>query len=254
MTENDSDGWRSIYSWKNDFRGNVLTQTEEHCKGGVFDSMVTDYTYDSRGRRMTMRRDLNGTVYASVAYSYDDLGRLDGKEVAGRGAEAYSYNLQGWQTGISAGFYGEDVFSQTMSYQTPAMLLSVPRFDGMVSEVSWSRSGQVQQTTGYRYDGLGRLTAALRHPMGSQWTLDVWTERDISYDRNGNLLSVTRAMPEEGGCCTMTYSGNRLQSMTRGGTTSSYSYCPNGNLMTDGRRDLQFQYNLLNLPSATTIR
>ena len=252
MTENDSDGWRSIYSWKNDFRGNVLTQTEEHCKDGAFDSMVTDYTYDSRGRRMTMRRDLNGTVYASVAYSYDDLGRLDGKEVAGRGAEAYSYNLQGWQTGISAGFYGEDVFSQTMSYQTPAMLLSVPRFDGMVSEVSWSRSGQVQQTTGYRYDGLGRLTAALRHPMGSQWTLDVWTERDISYDRNGNLLSVTRAMPEEGGCCTMTYSGNRLQSMTRGGTTSSYSYCPNGNLMTDGRRDLQFQYNLLNLPAVVS--
>ena len=131
MTETDSDGWKSIYSWKYDFQGNVLRHTEEHCKDDAFDSMVTTYTYDNRGRRLTLQRNLNGTDYAAVTYSYDDLGRLDGKEVAGRGAESYAYTLQGWQKQTTASFYGQGVFTQTMNYQLPQMTLTKPRFDGL---------------------------------------------------------------------------------------------------------------------------
>ena len=252
MTETDSDGWKSIYSWKYDFQGNVLRHTEEHCKDDAFDSMVTTYTYDSRGRRMTLQRNLNGTDYAAVTYSYDDLGRLSGKVVDGRGAESYVYNLQGWQKQTTASFYGQGVFTQTMNYQLPQMTLTKPRFDGMVSEISYCHLGQVSHTLGYSYDGLKRLRDTRRHPMGNQATLDIWAERNLTYDRNGNITSIARLIPETGGTYTLTYSGNRIQSLTKGETTSSYTYYSDGNLKTDSRRDLRFQYNLLNLPATVT--
>ena len=252
MAETDSDGWKSIYSWKYDFQGNVLRQTEEHYKGNAFDSIVTTYTYDNRGRRLTLQRNLNGTDYAAVTYSYDDLGRLDGKEVAGRGSESYAYTLQGWQKQTTASFYGQGVFTQTMNYQLPQMTLTKPRFDGMVSEISYCHLGLISHTLGYSYDGLKRLRDTRRHPMGNQATLDIWTERNLTYDRNGNLTSMRRLIPETGGTYTLTYSGNRVQSLTKGEATSSYTYHSNGNIKTDSRRDLQFQYNLLNLPATVT--
>ena len=252
MTETDSDGWKSIYSWKYDFQGNVLRQTEEHYKDNAFDSIVTTYTYDNRGRRLTLQRNLNGTDYAAVTYSYDDLGRLDGKEVAGRGSESYAYTLQGWQKQTTASFYGQGVFTQTMNYQLPQMTLTKPRFDGMVSEISYCHLGLISHTLGYSYDGLKRLRDTRRHPMGNQATLDIWTERNLTYDRNGNITSIARLIPETGGTYTLTYSGNRIQSLTKGETTSSYTYYSDGNLKTDSRRDLQFQYNLLNLPATVT--
>ena len=252
MTETDSDGWKSIYSWKYDFQGNVLRQTEEHYKDNAFDSIVTTYTYDNRGRRLTMQRNLNGTDYAAVTYSYDNLGRLDGKEVAGRGSESYAYTLQGWQKQTTASFYGQGVFTQTMNYQLPQMTLTKPRFDGMVSEISYCHLGQVSHTLGYSYDGLKRLRDTRRHPMGNQATLDIWTERNLTYDRNGNITSIARLIPETGGTYTLTYSGNRVQSLTKGEATSSYTYHSNGNIKTDSGRDLQFQYNLLNLPATVT--
>ena len=252
MTESDSDGWKSVYSCQNDFAGNVIKHTEEHYKGNVFDSMVTTYTYDKRGQRLTMQRNLNGKDYAPVSYEYDDYGRVRVKDVAGRGTEVYGYNLQGWQESIAADFYGYDVFSQTMNYQIPQMTLTKPRFDGMVSEISYCHMGQVSHTLGYSYDGLKRLRDTRRHPMGNQATLDIWTERNLTYDRNGNITSIARLMPETGGTYTLTYSGNRVQSLTKGETTSSYTYYSDGNLKTDSRRDLQFQYNLLNLPATVT--
>ena len=252
MTETDSDGWKSIYSWKYDFQGNVLRQTEEHYKDNAFDSIVTTYTYDNRGRRLTLQRNLNGTDYAAVTYSYDDLGRLSGKEADGRGSESYAYTLQGWQKETNAIFYGQGVFTQTMNYQLPQMTLTKPRFDGMVSEISYCHRGQISYTLGYSYDGLKRLKDTRRHLMGNQPALDVWTERNLSYDRNGNLTSMRRLIPETGGTYTLTYSGNRIQSLTKGETTSSYTYYSDGNLKTDSRRDLQFQYNLLNLPATVT--
>ncbi|MBE6235657.1 MAG: RHS repeat-associated core domain-containing protein [Bacteroidales bacterium] len=46
--------------------------------------------------------------------------------------------------------------------------------------------------------------------------------------------------------------GNKLTSSVNGSDSAAYSYYANGNLKSDSRRDLQFQYNLLNLPSVVT--
>ena len=254
MTEEDNDGWKSVYSWQNDFAGNVIKHTEEHYKGNVFDSMVTTYTYDKRGRRLTMLRNLNGTNYAPVSYEYDDYGRVRVKDVAGRGTEVYGYNLQGWQESIAADFYGYDVFSQTMNYQIPFMETSEPRYDGMISEVRHRHLNKDIQTVNYKYDGIRRLVDSEHFVNWDSTACSLWAESSVLYDLNGNIRNLSRkknAADEE--AIAVTHSGNRMTgSRINGGATNTYSYYSDGNLKQDNRRNLQFVYNLLNLPAVVT--
>ena len=254
MTEEGNDGWKSIYSWKNDFLGNVLEYTEEHYKDDVFDSMVTTYTYDKRGRRLTMLRNLNGTDYAAVAYDYDDYGRVRVKDVAGRGIEVYGYNIQGWQESIAADFYGYDVFSQTMNYQIPYMDTSEPRYDGLISEVRHRHLNKDIQTVNYKYDGVRRLVDSEHFVNWDSTACNLWTESSIVYDLNGNIENLSRKREsDDEDIIAVTHSGNRMTgSRINGGTTNTYSYYSDGNLKQDNRRNLQFVYNLLNLLAVVT--
>ena len=254
MTESDNDGWKSIYSWQNDFAGNIIKHTEEHYKGNVFDSVVSTYTYDKRGQRLTMQRNLNGKDYAPVSYEYDDYGRVRVKDVAGRGKEVYGYNLQGWQESIAADFYGYDVFSQTMNYQIPFMETSEPRYDGMISEVRHRHLNKDIQTVNYKYDGIKRLVDSEHFVNWDSTACNFWTESSIVYDLNGNIKNISRkkdAADED--VIAVTHLGNRMAgSRINGGATNTYSYYSDGNLKQDNRRNLQFVYNLLNLPSIVT--
>ena len=254
MTESDSDGWKSIYSWQNDFAGNIIKHTEEHYKGNVFDSMISTYTYDKRGQRLTMQRNLNGKDYAPVTYDYDDYGRVRVKDVGDRGTEVYGYNLQGWQESIAAYFYGYDVFSQTMNYQIPYMDTSEPRYDGMISEVRHRHLNKDIQTVNYKYDGVRRLVDSEHFVNWDSTACNLWTESSIVYDLNGNIQNLSRKREsDDEDIIAVTHSGNRMTgSRINGGTTNTYSYYSDGNLKQDNRRNLQFVYNLLNLPSVVT--
>ena len=75
----------------------------------------------------------------------------------------------------------------------------------------------------YHYDNLGRLTSSTRHTGEVQ--LLSYTERDLACDHNSNSLS----------------------SIT-GSVSAAYTYDNNGNMAGDGRKNLQMQYNLINLP------
>ena len=86
---------------------------------------------------------------------------------------------------------------------------SHPLYSGMISGTG-SRNGNGTSSAGtldydYSYDYLWRLTEATLH--GS----DSWAEKGITYDRNGNLRSLTR----HGGsgsvldALNLSYSGNR---------------------------------------------
>ena len=254
LAELDNDGWMSVYSWKNDFTGNVLRHTEEHFKNNVFGSLMINYSYDKRGRMKTMYRNLNGVSFAPVLYDYDDFGRLRVKTVAGRGTEVYGYNLQGWQESSSAYFYGHDVFSQTMNYQIPFMDQSKPRFDGMVSEIRYRHLDKDIQTVSYEYDGLHRLTGSERFINWDTTSCNMWSEKQMEYDRNGNLKHVSRqkgnGSPED---IFFSHLGNQtVDSYVAGTDIAPYEYYADGNLKTDIRRNLQFRYNLLNLPSVVT--
>ena len=49
---------------------------------------------------------------------------------------------------------------------------------------------------------------------------------------------------------TYNYSGNRLSSIVKGGTTYTYAHDSNGNVTTDGIRGMTITYNYLNLPKS----
>ena len=75
------------------------------------------------------------------------------------------------------------------------------------------------------------------------------TERDLSFDRNGNILSLKRygtsvAAPQDN--LAYTYEGNKLMQLNG----STYQYDANGNMTHDGRRGLDLSWNHLNLPSS----
>ena len=254
MTESSSDGWTSVYSWQNDFVGNILQYTEEHYDASHFDSMVVRYTYDNRGRRRTMTRNLNGIDFATVSYDYDAFGRMRVKNVENRGSEVYGYNIQGWTESSSACFYGYDIFSQRMNYQFPVLDSSEPRYDGMISEIRYRHLNKDIQTVCYHYDGTHRLSASERFVNWDSTACNLWNEKDIQYDLNGNIryiLRQTSAGNEEE--YWLDYIGNRLMwSGITGGAEHQYDYYENGNLKIDLSRNLQFHYNLLNLPNVVS--
>ncbi len=108
------DGSKSVHSTKYDFTGNALATVESHTIGGVTDSFECRYTYDDRGRVKTLGRIVCGVTLPSIAYSYDDLGRLASREAGGRGGDSYGYNLQGWQENPLVEMYEHEVFSQSL--------------------------------------------------------------------------------------------------------------------------------------------
>ena len=70
-------------------------------------------------------------------------------------------------------------------------LASVRKWNGLISEIAHQRgdSGTII-TNDYFYDNAGRLVDHMRYDGASQ--TDKYTERDLSFDRNGNILSLRR--------------------------------------------------------------
>ncbi|MFQ8805327.1 MAG: hypothetical protein ACLR8Y_09785 [Alistipes indistinctus] len=98
-----------------------------------------------------------------------------------------------------------------------------------------------------------KLQSADYKPLsGGVWNPSAnYQEGGLTYDLNGNILSVQRTdgNGENLHELTYTYDGYRLLSVGVNGTASdSYLYDADGNMTFDGRRGLTIAYNTLNLP------
>ena len=250
--ESDNTGWQSTYTYSYDFTGNVLRKTEEHKSSESSNSLICDYAYDSRGRMTSLVRTVNGQEMAPIAYLYDDLGRLGVKDFLGRGNQFYGYDMRGNLLLNASARNGEEIFSQTISYHSPLLPSSTPMFGGFISEITEKHVGNPLYATSYRYDHLGRMTGLSKTEDGDIPSYD-WSETSVTYDRNGNLTSIIN----EGGLPNQVthynLDGNRLVSSgSLTGESALYQYYPDGNLKVDSKRNLQFGYNLLNLPQVVT--
>ena len=253
--ESFSDNHAVRHSTKYDFTGNVLA-TKETLSGADSTSITTTYTRDARGRVLSVSRNVGGTAMAPVTYGYDELGRNTSTSVGSSASETRGYDIHSWMTSISASVNSSPVFSETLRYASAAKDQSAVRFDGNISEITAIHSGVSEDTYVYGYDGLKRLTGADRYIGSSPSSSLTRTERNLVYDRNGNITALKRygdtGLDND---LNFTLSGNRMTGLSDAGTPGgsfSYSYDAMGNQTSDGRKGLQISYNILNLPCGVT--
>ena len=117
LQETDSDGWSARYSTQYDFLGNVVKTKEEHiAPGGRTDDLTVSNTLTDRGVVLSSTVTANGAGHTTT-YSYDDLGRMTGKQVAFGNAgnavsEQYDWDVHGWQTRHLAKVKGTQVWGR----------------------------------------------------------------------------------------------------------------------------------------------
>ena len=247
-------------------------------------------------------------TFSAVNYTYDELGRLTGTE-SGKTAQADSYalspsattpvlsttlnyNIQGWMTtqtdvmkkGTSpSDTYG--LYSQTLRYHDAQKASTTKSYDGLITEWETTQfsngtdftlpgSTADRYTYAYSYDSFGRLTQSERFAGTSSSATNAFTERNISFDRNGNILTLTRY---GNGNATIkdnfiySYDGNRLKHLDgtfngsainhtaqSGGNTiqtpgtADYIYDGNGNMTLDALRNITLTYDINNLVSTVS--
>ncbi len=244
-------GGISRYSTSYDFVGNVLASQESHqpSSSAASDTKKTTFTYDHRGRPTKEVTTLNGNSAstATVAYAYDELGKLE-KKSYGTGSyalpETYTYNIQGWQTGQTS-----SIFYSKLRYYDP-QLDAAPQYTGNIAEWEWKHD--IANYYDFTYDKLGRLLNTVRGEGYSSRNLLSKTEGGITYDRNGNFMTFKRyenssSPSDDISIPAANYRGNQIVSAINNGTSYTYTYDSNGNMTKDGLNALNLEYNYLNL-------
>lgn len=204
-------GSESCTTVKYDFCGNILKIHESHMLKFATqpDILLREYTYDTRGRKLSETTTLNDGAPVVVTYAYDNLGRL-ASTTTGTGANArtttYAYNIQGWLTQKSSPDLTID-----FHYYKPNNLATQPSYTGNISEILWYRDGLKKNAAAdsYFYDELSRQ-AKVKHylrkpakitfdslspikvPIEFYYIYTYQHQDSLVYDRNGNITSFTR--------------------------------------------------------------
>ncbi len=242
------------------------------------------------------------------AHKYDELGRRVQKTLApqynnGQGLETlnFDFNIKGWLTGINKdyalGEYNSDqwehYFGIYIGYDNRDNKFSNGLLNGNITGVQWKSQGDnTPRKYEYEYDNLDRLTKATFTQKGNSsegWNnsrLD-YTVKDIAYDANGNLFSMTNmgtllgsASKVEIDKLSYVYKplSNRLTRIddlsttgasngksgdfkdgTNTGSTDDYDYDLNGNLSLDRNKEIRtgsakgVTYNIFDKPVSINV-
>ena len=247
------------------FSGNPSVVTHVHSAAG--NDRLTEtyaYSYDHNDRLAKVEHTLNGIKVTLADYIYDDLGRLEQKNLHGLPLhrQEYKYNVRALLTSISGNFFGESLYYYTGDNP-------VKCYNGNISSVKSSFNGPPRERCyQFRYDGLNRLTDA--HFSGSvydpKFPAGNFAEHVTAYDKNSNILGLSRYGQTGAGSFglidSLTYSlqGNRITRVDDAATASAYGggfefkdavkqdneyvYDANGNLTKDLNKGIVgIQYN-----------
>ena len=240
IIEEDSDGWKTRYSMKYDFNGNVIQSKETHWRTGMPEmSLLREYVYTDRGQLKYSKESVNNIHHESF-FGYDQIGRIDAIQ-SGPMNEYYEYSLQGWLNGIYVLRDGDDLWDWSGIYRYGGQLASITKHH---ATDLYEHEGVTQ----FNYDGLGRLISA----SNSQYNNQGGFSEQQSYDRNGNITSIYRNNNGVVQQLSLSYDGNRLDSLMKNGNTVRYQHNANGAVSYDGNQGLFLQYNLQGLPLSIT--
>ncbi|WP_394974040.1 DUF6443 domain-containing protein [uncultured Croceitalea sp.] len=259
-----------------DFTGRVLETKTTHTKGTNPAIVTTDlFDYDAMGRMTSQRQTINGQAQQTIVENgYDELGQLTQKTVGG-GLQTvdYDYNVRGWLKSINnTTSLGNDLFAFDINYNT-ADHGATALYNGNISETEWrTANDNTLRWYHYGYDALNRITGATDNTGN-------YNLYDLTYDKNGNILSLKRKGSTNAGATSfgtmdnLTYhysSGEvsnkllRVRDWTTNAegfkdsaspTSDDYTYDANGNMLRDLNKGINTNigYNHLNLPTSVTL-
>lgn len=261
-----------------DFVGKTLETTTTHTRGATI-SIVDSFLYHKTGKLLTQKQKINTQPEeVIVSNTYDELGQLISKGVGGKTIQArlqtvdYTYNIRGWLKGINNATGANntinlgtgDLFGFQINYNNSTDPFKA-LFDGNISQTLWkttsinTSANPVSNTYTYNYDALNRLTSSIDNTTNYN--------ESLSYDKNGNIMSILRKGNIDVNATTfgtmdnLTYTydvGNKLTKVEDTGssegfsngsnTTTEYTYDVNGNMKTDNNKSItSIIYNYLNL-------
>ena len=208
----------------------------------------------------------------------------------------YRYNVRGWLSSINNAQLANDgttnddandYFGMEMAYNTAVSGLSNTQYyNGNVSALKWKGPGQdagaaSQRSYKYNYDKTDKLkTSTFQAYDGSAWTREANTlNESMSYDHNGNILSLNRSQNQRGlsginvtstpqtiDNLAYTYTtGNQLSKVEDAGLSAGfnngtvngvneYTYNDDGSLVKDDNKGISaITYNMLGVPQQITF-
>jgi RHS repeat-associated protein len=235
-------------------------------------NITQEYTYDHVGRLLTINHSINGDPSVTlVSNTYNELGELINKDLADSYEDInYAYNIRGWLSKINnLSDATEKLFEMDLEYNNAPTGHKV--YNGNIGATAWKNPYEAMVNRyDYEYDEMDRLKAADYSNGGaSTMSFDVPL---ISYDLNGNILTLQRKGTDENDNVNVTIdnlsytyaSGNQLSKVTdssgktagfKDGTnqTVEYTYDDNGNMKEDRNKGItSIEYNVLNLPKKVT--
>lgn len=267
--------------------GKPLEQWQSH-NSSFIQSPITikkKFAYDHVDRLLRIKHQINSQEEVTILNnSYNELGQLLTKQIHSSATHPtplqtldYGYNIRGWITNVNrventAGVTSYDIndlFAFELSYDAVSLPGASSQYNGNISQQKWK--GPLAETPNgfiYSYDKLNRLlnSLSLEKP-GSIWTLSgKYDERNITYDKNGNINTLLRY---DNGVAIdnllYTYSGNQLTKVEDVGdvmlgfkngvnSTIEYMYDPNGAMYKDDNKAIgSIVYNHINLPATVNV-
>ncbi|UJH66380.1 DUF6443 domain-containing protein [Allomuricauda sp. SCSIO 65647] len=253
-----------------DFTGKAEQVRATHTKdGNAAITTLNTFTYDQVGRPIKQEQTLGAHTEVLVENGYDELGQLAQKTVGG-GLQTvdYAYNVRGWLKSINdPGSLGGDLFAFGINYNTVGHG-GTPLLNGNIAETEWKTANDnTLRWYHYGYDALNRIKSAAASSSN-------YNVSSITYDKNGNLSTLTRNGWQNGSYTDMdvldyhyhnSEVSNRLYKVRDDGNNSygfkdstvdsqDYWYDANGNMTQDDNKGISgISYNHLNLPTSISI-
>lgn len=247
------------------------------------------YTYDQVDRLLTLTHQTATQEVVTLSQNvYNEIGQSLNKKLHQSPSHPnslqkldMSYNIRGWLNGVNhpvvtdTAYEEKDLFNLSLHYSTATMPGASTQYNGNIAE-EILKNGYDEAETGYtfQYDQTNRLiSSAWGAFKGASWSqANGFNESGISYDHNGNILTLNRYMGSWNNIDSLkyqNYTGNQLGKVsdlapvnmtTTGfqdkdnGTGSDYLYDLNGNMTSDYNKSISsITYNFLNLPNVISI-
>ena len=273
--------------------GRINYTVTNHKKDNGASTLITikdEFTYSDQDRLTKQTHQINGGTKQLIAsHTYNELGELISKNIGGTNITGttglqkvdFTYNIRGWLTEInrisnlSQGSDPQDLFAFKINYNTVQNEIGytgIEKYNGNISETYWlSASDNKLRKYGYKYDDLNRMKDAI-YMRPSTTVLGNFNE-SLTYDKNGNIISLNRTGGHENPMATnidnLLYgyeaNSNKLIKVDDAAnnptgfkelvsTTTEYTYDAFGNMIKDDNKGISaITYNHLNLPKKVIL-